>query len=67
MRLPAAACLCLCVYGVQGAPRGRASPPAETALSAVALPLTARLLSRPGRPACTLPPGGGTLRLCGPS
>jgi len=63
MRLPAAACLCLCVYGVQ-APRGRASPPAEAALAAVAPPLTARLLSSTGGPACTQPPCMGMLRWC---
>ena len=34
-----------CASGVQGALRGRASPPAEAALVAVAPPLTARLLS----------------------
>jgi hypothetical protein len=42
--VPATACcsiLRLCVCGVQGAPRGRASPPAKAAL-VVAPPLTAR-------------------------
>ena len=52
-RPPAALCLRWCVSGVQGTLRGRASPPAEAALVAVAPPLTARLLSRTGAPACT--------------
>jgi hypothetical protein len=43
MRPPVAVCLGWCVSGVQGALRGRASPPAEAALVAVAPPLTARL------------------------
>ena len=45
-------------------PLGRASPPAEAAIVAVALLLTARLLSRTGRPACTKPPSPGALRWC---
>jgi hypothetical protein len=64
MRPPVAVCLRWCVSGVQGALRGRASPPAEAALVAVAPPLTARLLSSAGRPACTQPTVEGMLRWC---
>jgi hypothetical protein len=64
MRPPVAVCLRWCVSGVQGALRGRASPPDEAALVAVAPPLTARLLSRTGSPACTGPPMKGMLRWC---
>ena len=52
MRPPVAVCLRWCVSGVQGALRGRASPPAEAALVAVAPPLTARLLC--GQCFCTV-------------
>jgi hypothetical protein len=54
--------LCWCVYGRQGAPRGRASTVVEALLVAVAPPLTARLLSSTGGPASTKPPIAGTLR-----
>jgi hypothetical protein len=55
MRLCAAVCLCL---------RGRASPPVEASLAAVAPLLTARLLSSAVTSACTGPALEGTLPWC---